>query len=62
MRLEKPRRSKDQAPAEMIDSVNHLTQNIVVTKAVELHKAGEPLHVSALQDEIEHLLMKEGFF
>ncbi|MGD0665133.1 MAG: ribonucleoside-diphosphate reductase subunit alpha [Rhabdochlamydiaceae bacterium] len=57
----KAEKIEDQAPPEMIDAVNHLT-NIVVTKAVELHNAGEPLHVSALQDEIEHLLMKEGFF
>ncbi len=57
----KAQKIEDQAPTEMIETVNRLT-NIVVTRAVQIHDAGEPLHVFALQDEVEHLLMRENFF
>lgn len=52
---------EDQAPPEMIETVNRLT-NSVVTRASELYDAGEPLHVATVQDEVEHLLMQEGYF
>jgi len=50
-----------QTPASVIDSVNTLTQKIV-DRAVSLHKSGEHLHVATMQDEVEHLLMKEGYY
>ncbi len=50
-----------QTPASVIDSVNDLTQKIV-DRAVALHKSGEHLHVATMQDEVEHLLMKEGYY
>lgn len=50
-----------QTPASMIDSVNDLTQKIV-DRAVALHKSGEHLHVATMQEEVEHLLMKEGYY
>jgi ribonucleoside-diphosphate reductase alpha chain len=50
-----------QTPASVIDSVNDLTQKIV-DRAVALHKTGEHLHVATMQDEVEHLLMKEGYY
>ena len=52
---------EDQTPDSVIDSVNDLTQKIV-DRALALHKAGEHLHVATIQEEIEHLLMKEGYF
>jgi ribonucleoside-diphosphate reductase alpha chain len=52
---------ESQTPDSVIDSVNDLTQKIV-ERAVALHKAGEHLHVATVQDEIEHLLMKEGYY
>ncbi len=57
----KAEKIEDQASMEMIEAVNRLT-DIVVKRASELHDAGEPLHVNTVQDEIEHLLMKEGYF
>ncbi|MGH2639344.1 MAG: ATP cone domain-containing protein, partial [Rhabdochlamydiaceae bacterium] len=57
----KAEKIENQAPMEMIETVNRLT-NIVVTRASEFYNAGEPLHVNIVQDEIEHLLMQEGFF
>jgi ribonucleoside-diphosphate reductase alpha chain len=44
-----------------VEVVNHLTEK-VVERAVALHKAGQPLHVYAIQDEIEKLLMQEGYY
>jgi ribonucleoside-diphosphate reductase alpha chain len=52
---------EDQTPAAVISSVNDLTQQ-VVKRAVAMHKTGEQIHVSTIQDEIEHLLMKEGYY
>jgi len=52
---------EDQTPAEIIEAVNILTEQ-VVARAVELHKNGQQLHVATVQDEIENLLMKEGFY
>jgi len=46
---------------QIIESANLITQK-VVAKAVSLSKAGHPLHVSLIQDEIEQQLMREGFF
>ncbi len=57
----KAEKIEDSAPAEMIETVNRLT-NVVVTRARELHEAGEPLHVATVQEQIENLLMQEGFF
>jgi ribonucleoside-diphosphate reductase alpha chain len=54
-------RIEDQTPAEIIEAVNILTEQ-VVARAVELHKSGQQLHVATVQDEIENLLMKEGFY
>jgi len=50
-----------QTPAAVIESVNDLTHK-VVDRAVALHKTGIRLHVTTMQDEIEHLLMKEGYY
>ena len=47
--------------AEIIESVNLLTQKIV-ERAVALSKSGTALHVSLIEEEIEQALMKEGFF
>lgn len=52
---------EDHTPPHLIETVNRLT-DLVVNRALELHKAGEPLNVSTVQDEIEHLLMQEGYF
>ncbi len=48
-------------PQSIIDAVNLLTQKIVA-RSVAHAKAAHVLHVSWVQDEIEQLLMKEGFF
>lgn len=50
-----------QTPAAVIESVNDLTQK-AVDRAVALHKTGLHLHVATMQDEIEHILMKEGYY
>lgn len=52
---------EDQASEEMIGAVNLLTQK-VVDQVVARFKAGEQLRIGAIQDEIEQLLMKEGFY
>ncbi len=57
----KAEKIEDQAPPEMIETVNRLT-NRVVTRASQVHESGEPLHVSTVQDEIEQLLMQEGYY
>jgi ribonucleoside-diphosphate reductase alpha chain len=49
------------ATADIIESVNILTQK-VVARASALVKAGHPLHVHLIQDEIEQQLMREGYF
>ncbi len=51
----------DQSPPEMIGAVNRLT-DLIVKKALELHKTGEPLHVATVQDAVEQLLMEKGHF
>lgn len=51
----------DQTPPSIIEAVNLLTEK-VVERAAALHKAGKHLHVTAIQDEIEQLLMEEGFY
>jgi ribonucleoside-diphosphate reductase alpha chain len=48
-------------PDEIIDSVNLLT-NKVVARAVSLSKSGETLHIELIQDEVERMMMQEGFF
>lgn len=50
-----------QATQEIIDAVNLLTEK-VVAGVVEHSNAGKTIHVNAVEDEIEKLLMKEGFF
>jgi ribonucleoside-diphosphate reductase alpha chain len=50
-----------QTPAAVIESVNDLTQK-AVDRAVALHKTGLHLHVATMQDEIEQILMKEGYY
>jgi ribonucleoside-diphosphate reductase alpha chain len=57
----KAEKIEDQAPPDMIEAVNRLT-NSVVKRASDHYNAGEPLHVNTVQDEIEQLLMREGFF
>jgi ribonucleoside-diphosphate reductase alpha chain len=52
---------EDQTPASIIDSVNDLTQK-TVERAVALYKEQGQIHVAAVQDEIEQLLMREGYF
>ncbi|MBY0528981.1 MAG: ribonucleoside-diphosphate reductase subunit alpha [Rhabdochlamydiaceae bacterium] len=49
------------ATADIIESVNILTQK-VVARASALAKAGHTLHVHLIQDEIEQQLMREGYF
>jgi ribonucleoside-diphosphate reductase alpha chain len=46
---------------QIVDAVNMLTQK-VVAKAIALSKAGYLLNIPLIDDEIEHQLMKEGFF
>lgn len=46
---------------EIVDAVNLLTEK-VVERATNLVKAGGSLHVTHIQDDIERLLMEEGFF
>ncbi|HMO01634.1 MAG TPA: ribonucleoside-diphosphate reductase subunit alpha [Oligoflexia bacterium] len=50
-----------QTPQEVIDNVNLLT-NKVVSRAVQLAKQGEQLHIELIQDEIERQMMAEGFY
>lgn len=49
------------ATEQMINAVNMLTQK-VVARAVALSKSGHLLNIPLIDDEIEHQLMKEGFF
>ncbi len=49
------------ATEQIVDAVNMLTQK-VVAKAVALSKAGHLLNIPLIDDEVEHQLMKEGFF
>lgn len=44
-----------------VEAINLITQK-VVARAVSLAKAGTDLHATMLEDEIEHQLMREGFF
>ena len=58
------RRSKQiEGPSseKIIEASNLITQK-VVAKAVSLSKAGHPLNVNLIQDEIEQQLMREGYF
>ncbi|HSW85955.1 MAG TPA: ribonucleoside-diphosphate reductase subunit alpha [Rhabdochlamydiaceae bacterium] len=55
------RRIEGPSTQAIIEAVNLLTQNIVA-RAVALSKAGQSLHVSLIQDEIECHLMRQGFF
>ncbi|MCB0334456.1 MAG: hypothetical protein KDD55_13215, partial [Bdellovibrionales bacterium] len=48
-------------PQSIIDSVNLLT-NRVVNRAVELTQTGTQLHIELIQDEIERLMMSEGYY
>jgi ribonucleoside-diphosphate reductase alpha chain len=48
-------------PSEVIDSVNLIT-NKVVARASTISKAGETLHIELIQDEVEKVMMQEGFF
>ncbi len=57
----KAEKIEDQTPPEVIEIVNRLT-NTTVSRVSELHAAGEPLHASTVQDEIETLLMQQGYF
>ncbi|NGX45979.1 MAG: Ribonucleoside-diphosphate reductase 1 subunit alpha [Chlamydiae bacterium] len=54
-------KAKGPSSAAIIEAVNLLTQK-VVSRATALHKAGRPLEVNLIQDEIENQLMREGFF
>lgn len=49
------------SPSVIIESTNLITQN-VVSRAIFLAKTGYALNVDVIQDEIEHQLMREGFF
>jgi len=51
----------DQTPPELLESVNMLTEK-AVARVIEKAKSGHTLHVAAIQDEIESLLMEEGYF
>lgn len=53
--------SNQRATAEMVVSVNMLTQK-VVARAISLVKSGHVLTSSLIDEEIEQQLMKEGFF
>lgn len=55
------RRVSGQTPQEIIDAVNLLT-NKIVRRAVDLHRAGDTLHVERIQDEIERQMMAEGYY
>jgi ribonucleoside-diphosphate reductase alpha chain len=48
-------------PQEIIDAVNLLT-NKAVTRCSQLSKGGTNLHVELIQDEVERLMMTEGYF
>lgn len=50
-----------QTPSDVIDAVNLLT-NKVVARAVQLSRAGTALHVELIQDEVERVMMQEGFY
>lgn len=48
-------------PGEIINAVNLVTSR-VVARAVELNKQDVLLHIELMQDEVERMLMSEGFF
>lgn len=48
-------------PADVIDAVNLLT-NKVVTRAVQIARSGTQLYVELLQDEVERIMMQEGYY
>ena len=50
-----------QTPPDVIDAVNLLTSR-VVSRAMQLHREGESLHIELLQDEVERQMMAEGFY
>lgn len=52
---------KEETPFDIVEAVNLLTKKIV-DQVIEKHKHGDELQISTIQDEIEFLLMKEGFF
>lgn len=49
------------SPQEVVDGVNLLSQRIVA-RVVALSKAGQVITAAAIEDEIEQLLMREGFW
>lgn len=55
------RKVDGRSPQDLIDLVNLLT-NKVVSRAVEVAKTGDQLHVEMLQDEIERQMMAEGLY
>lgn len=50
-----------QTPEDVIDSVNLLTNKVVI-RCSQLNKDGITLEVERIQDEVERLMMMEGFF
>lgn len=52
---------EDATPSDVIDAVNLLT-NKVVTRCVQTVRAGQRLHVEFIQDEVERIMMQEGYY
>jgi ribonucleoside-diphosphate reductase alpha chain len=52
---------EEQTPSEIVDAVNVLTNKIVM-RAVQLSKANTTLSVELIQDEVERVMMQEGYY
>ena len=50
-----------QTPSEIVDAVNLLT-NKVVARATQISKSGAPLSIELVQDEVERVMMQEGYY
>lgn len=48
-------------PDNIVDAVNVLT-NKVVARSVELSRTGTELHIELIQDEVERVMMAEGYY
>lgn len=53
--------TEGQSTETIVEAVNLLTQKMTV-RAVALSKTDATLHVATIQDELEELLMREGFY
>jgi ribonucleoside-diphosphate reductase alpha chain len=55
------RKVVDPAATDIVDSVNQITDHVVV-RCMEMHRTGTQLSVDRILDEIERMMMLDGFF